>query len=67
MEWENDICYTLRDGSISAYTTNQSEARWVYDIIRTDESERADINEWKFETETMLKYDWILAGVRYNI
>jgi len=38
MEWENDICYTLRDGSISDYTTNQSEARWIYDVIITDES-----------------------------
>jgi len=43
----DDISYTWRDGSISAYTTNQSEARWVYDVIRTDESRKELItNEW---------------------
>jgi len=34
MQWENDIWYTLRDGSISAYTINQSGTRWVYDVIQ---------------------------------
>ena len=43
----DDMWYTLRDRSISSYTTNQSEARWIYDVIRTDEStRRLIINEW---------------------
>jgi len=38
MQWENHIWCTLRDGSLSADTSKQSETRWVYDVIKTDQS-----------------------------
>ena len=53
MQWENHIWCTLRDGSLSADTAKQSEPRWVYDIIQTDQTKwslkgkRGDLNWWK--------------------
>jgi len=65
MQWENDIWYTLRDGSISTDTAKQSKTRWVYDVIQTDQS----TGSWRlwadFELVKFISHQCVITG-RFN-
>jgi len=54
MQWENDIWCTLRD------TAKQSETRWIYDVIQTDQSTWSWENTSWFELVKVISHQSVI-------